>query len=63
VHGVPGGRRDEWDDSDDTAELRAVGEAADRELEERVKALAPVWRREIERQRRQRGRGVIGRSR
>jgi hypothetical protein len=50
IRGVPGGWRDPWD-IDDSAELRAMGEAAERDLEARVATIAPAWQREVERER------------
>jgi hypothetical protein len=52
VRGVPGGWRDWWDDPDDSAELRAIGEAAERRLEARVATMAPAWQQEIVAERR-----------
>jgi hypothetical protein len=44
VRGVPGDWRDLWDDPDDSAELRAKAEAAERPQTARVQRLGRSWR-------------------
>jgi hypothetical protein len=48
VRSVPGGWRDRWDDPDDSAELRARGEALKRWQTRLAEVLGVAWRQEFE---------------
>lgn len=56
TRGVPGGWRDIWDDPDDSAALRAQGEAVERRQEAFAAVDGPRWRAEAVAERRERQR-------
>ena len=52
TRGVPGGWRDRWDDPDDSAQLLARAEAADRRQARHAARLGVIWQGEIQEERR-----------
>ena len=58
--GVPGGWRDSWDEPDDSAEIRARMDAADRRLMVRAEVLGRHWQREVAAEQARKRRGGSG---